>query len=189
MDLTNQATTTMKPNDRNHLRAMPTAMLLMGLMLMVAGNTGCSTLLLRPKGKLDKLDMTGLKMEGYSIGEYGAQRTLPVDDSNPSIVLEVNNGKRHFERIPMVPGQSLFVADMLRDAQLHKKLGRIRATILRPSGSSKPPIRLEVDFDGSGKNVMEGMNYSLRPGDHVVVSVDDTSFFTSMLPELPFTKR
>lgn len=189
MALNNHAIPTMHPNRWNHLRALPTALLVFGMTMVIANSTGCSTLLLKPKTKLDKLDMTGLKMEGYSIGEYGAQRVMPVDENNPSIVLEVNNGKRHFERIPMVQGQPLFVADMLRDAQLQKKLGRLRATILRPSGTSKPPIRLEVDFDGSGKNVMEGMNYSLRPGDHVVVSVDDSSFLTSMLPELPFMKR
>ena len=48
---------------------------------------------------------------------------------------------------------------------------------------------MEVDFDATGKRVMEGQNYSLRPGDHVVVSHDERNSLSAMMPSLPFTKR
>jgi len=130
-----------------------------------------------------------MKQAGYTFGRYGANKPLATDDDKPSIVLEVNNGKRSFEKVPLVPGQSLFIADLIRDAKLQSKIGRIKTTILRPNGKNLPPIRLDVDFDDSGKNVMEGQNYSLRAGDHIVVRQDDRSIFSGMLPEMPFLKR
>jgi len=152
-------------------------------------SSSCSTLLGKTKGPLDNIDTKGLKQAGYNFGEYGAQRPLASDDENPAIVLEVNNGKRHFEKIPLVPGQSLFIADLIRDAKLQKKIGRIKTTILRPNGKNLPPVRLDVDFDDSGRSVMEGQNYSLRSGDHVVIRADDRSMFTGMMPDLPFMKK
>ena len=152
-------------------------------------SSGCSTLLGKSKGPMDNIDTKGLKQAGYTFGDYGAQKPLASDDENPAIVLEVNNGKRHFEKVPLVPGQSLFIADLIRDAKLQKRIGRIKATILRPNGKNLPPVRLDVDFDDSGKSVMEGQNYSLRAGDHVVVRQDDRSMFTGMMPDLPFMKK
>lgn len=152
-------------------------------------SSGCSTLLGKTKGPMDNLDTRELKQAGYTFGDYGANKPLVTEDGNPAIVLEVNNGKRHFEKIPLVPGQSLFIADLVRDAKLQSKIGRIKTTILRPNGKNLPPVRLDVDFDDSGKNVMEGQNYSLRAGDHVVVKQDDRSIFAGMVPEIPFMKR
>ena len=152
-------------------------------------SSGCTTLLGKTKGPMDNLDTRELKQAGYTFGEYGANKPLVTEDGNPAIVLEVNNGKRHFEKIPLVPGQSLFIADLVRDAKLQSKIGRIKTTILRPNGKNLPPIRLDVDFDDTGKNVMEGQNYSLRPGDHVVVRQGDRSIFAGMVPEIPFMKR
>ncbi len=159
------------------------------LLLASALSGGCSTLLGKSKGPLDNLDTKDLKQAGYTFGEYGANKPLTTGDGSPAIVLEVNNGKRHFEKIPLMPGQSLFIADLIRDAKLQKKIGRIKATILRPNGKNLPPVRLDVDFDDAGKNVMEGQNYSLRPGDHVVVRQDDQSRLAAMVPDLPFMKR
>lgn len=164
-------------------------LLLLGLICATLFSTGCSTLLGKTKGPMDNLDTKGLKQAGYTFGEYGAQKPITTEDGSPAIVLEVNNGKRHFEKIPLVPGQSLFIADLIRDAKLQKKIGRIKTTILRPNGKNLPPVRLDVDFDDSGKSVMEGQNYSLRAGDHVVVRQDDTSMLAGMVPDLPFMKR
>ena len=170
----------------NQRATLPT---FLGLFLASVLSSGCSTLLGKTKGPMDNLDTRELKQAGYTFGEYGANKPLVTEDGNPAIVLEVNNGKRHFEKIPLVPGQSLFIADLVRDAKLQSKIGRIKTTILRPNGKNLPPVRLDVDFDDSGKNVMEGQNYSLRPGDHVVVRQDDRSIFAGMVPEIPFMKR
>jgi hypothetical protein len=165
------------------------SLLIVGFTVMLSISSGCSALVGRTKGPLDNLDTSGLKQAGYTFGEYGANKTITTDDGKPAIVLEVNNGKRHFEKIPLVPGQSMFIADLVRDAKLQKKIGKIKVTVLRPNGVNQPPVRLDVDFDDSGKHVMEGQNYSLRAGDHVIVLQDDRSFLTAMVPELPFMKR
>jgi hypothetical protein len=156
---------------------------------ILMGSSGCSTLLGKSKSSLANLDTTGLKAAGYTFGEYGTNKTVMTEDGKPAIVLEIHNGKRHFEKVPLVPGQSMFIADLVRDAKLDKKIGRLQATVLRPNGHNKPPIRMDVDFDGSGKKVMEGQNYSLRPGDHVVVSHDERTLLTSMMSKLPYTKK
>ena len=155
---------------------------MVGLVIVISTSGGCAALLGKTKGPLDNLDTRGLKQAGYTFGEYGANKPILTEDGSPAIVLEVKNGKRHFEKIPMVQGQSVFIADIIRDAKLDKKIGRLQATILRPNGQNKPPIRMDVDFDDTGKRVMEGQNYSLRPGDHVVISHDERNMMSSWLP-------
>jgi hypothetical protein len=80
------------------------------------------------------------------------------------------------------------VGDVVRDAQLFKKMGRMKATVLRPNGVNRPPVRLDVDFDDSGKNVMEGQNYSLRAGDHVVIRRDESTFVSEMMKSMSLGK-
>ncbi len=161
---------------------------LAAVLLVMISATGCSTILGKSTGPLDKLDPTGLKLAGYTMGPHGLQRPLPVDGNESAIILEVVDGKRHFEKVPLAHGQPMFVADLVRDAELRKKLGRIKVKVLRPNGS-KAPVRMDVDFDDSGKHIMEGMNYSLRPGDHVVVTPDDRAILTSMLGSNIFSKK
>lgn len=156
------------------------------ILISLCLSSGCAALLGKTKGPMDNLDTAGLKQAGYTFGEYGTNKPLTTEDGKPAIVLEVNNGKRHFEKIPLVPGQPMFIADLIRDAKLDKKIGRLQATVLRPNGQNKPPIRMDVDFDDSGKRVMEGQNYSLRSGDHIVISHDNrtamSEWFSDMIP-------
>lgn len=151
--------------------------------------TGCSTLMGRSKGPLDNLDVRSMKAAGYTFGKYGAEKPILTENGEPCVVLEVTNGKRHFEKIPLPEGQSMFVSDIIRDAQLFKKIGKMKVSVLRPNGANKPPVRLDVDFDDKGKNVMEGQNYSLRPGDHIVVRPNETSFVGDMLQSMAIGNR
>lgn len=172
-------------------RCEPLVLLMLLIGLSFSG--GCAALLGKTKGPMDNLDTAGLKQAGYTFGEYGANKPVTTEDGKPAIVLEVNNGKRHFEKIPLVPGQSMFIADLIRDAKLDKKIGRLHATVLRPNGANKPAIRMDVDFDDTGKRVMEGQNYSLRPGDHIVISHDSrtamSEWFNDMLPGVAKGRR
>ena len=148
------------------------------LLLMLSASTGCSTLFGRKGGPGDDLDITQLKREGYMIGANGVHHGGVVDDS--SVLLEVNDGKKHLEKIPMTEGQPMFIADVIRDAQLHKKIGRIQVRVMRPNGNSAP-VRMEIDFDDTGRRVREGTNYSLRAGDRIVVTKDDSTAVSRML--------
>ena len=141
-------------------------------------STGCSTLFGRKGGPGDELDITQLKRDGYMVGPNGVLQGGMVDDS--SVLLEVNDGKKHLEKIPMTEGQPMFIADVIRDAQLHKKIGRIQVRVMRPNGSSAP-VRMDIDFDDTGRRVREGTNYSLRAGDRIVVTKDDSNMVSRML--------
>lgn len=165
---------------------IPVAMLLTCMTL-----TGCSSLLgSRQRGPLDDLDLDGLKAAGYSVDSHGVSAPIPVkDDGRPSIVLEVNDGKKHLEKIPLPAEKSTFVGDIIREAQLTDRLGRVDVTILRPAGPGLPPVRMDVDFDSRGKNVMEGQNYSLRPGDHLIVRKNTEGFLDRFMAQVaPWTK-
>jgi|694.fasta_scaffold39844_6 hypothetical protein len=150
--------------------------------------SGCSSLMGRSKGPLDNVDMRGLKAAGYSVGASGVNKPLLTDNGEPCVILEINDGKKHYEKLPLQPGQSLFVGDVVRDAQLFKKIGRMKATVLRPNGVNRPPVRLDVDFDDAGKNVMEGQNYSLRAGDHVIIRRDESTFVGEMMKSMSLGK-
>ncbi len=158
------------------------------MVLILLPLSGCATLMGRPRGPMEEIDLTQIKKEGYTMGSHGVMQALPTGDEAPSIVLEVNNGKRSFERVPLTPNQPMFVADLLRDAKLISRVGRIRVAVLRPNGD-KPPVRLDIDFDPSGKRVKDGMNYSLRPGDHVVVNSDSRGMFAQFAGSNIFTKN
>lgn len=148
------------------------------VMLLVGNSTGCSTLFGRKGGPGQDLDLSQLHREGYTVGANGVLQGGVIDET--SVLLEVNNGKKHLEKIPMPDGQPMFVADVIRDAQLHKKIGRIHVRLLRPNGTAVP-VRMDIDFDDSGRRVREGTNYSLRPGDRIIVTKDDSNFVSRMM--------
>lgn len=150
-------------------------MLLSWMLLALVSSTGCNVLFGRRAGPAEELDLTQLQREGYSLGANGVMRGGTLDDS--SVLLEVNDGKKHLEKIPMTEGQPMFVADVIRDSQLHKKVGRIHVRVVRPNGTAAP-VRMDIDFDESGRRVKEGTNYSLRAGDRVVVTKDDSNFIS-----------
>jgi hypothetical protein len=147
--------------------------------------TGCSSLVGRNRGPLSNLDRESIRAVGAGMGPTSPSQVL-TENGEPCVVLDVRDGKKHLEKIPLRPGESMFVGDMVKDAQLFKRIGKIKLTILRPNGTDRPPVRLDVDFDSTGQKVMEGQNYSLRAGDRVVVTRDETSMFTGLLT--PFQK-
>lgn len=172
---------------RKHNSRAPQLGWIVGLVLTCGLATGCSSLVGRPKGPLSNLDRDSMKVAGLTAGPASGPSAMLTDNGEPCILLEVRDGKRHMEKIPLRPGEPMFVGDMVDDAQLYKRIGKIKLTIIRPNGTNVPPVRLDVDFDSTGQKVMEGQNYSLRPGDHVLVSRDETSMFNEWLG--PLSKR
>lgn len=164
-----------------HTSRIANRTLLLVVAFAVMMGSGCSALTGRSKGPLDNLDPATLKMAGYTQGVNGLDRPMIADNGEDCIILDITNGKRQLEKLPLQPGQSLFVGDVIRDANLYKKIGRVKVSVLRPNGKNLPPVRMDVDFDDSGKNVMEGQNYSLRAGDHVIVRPDDRTGFANFL--------
>ncbi len=161
------------------------------LVICAVAMTGCSSLM-GPKDRsaLDNIDVQSIKAAGYTVGANGIDMTQPSSDGSPCVYLEVNHKKRHMERIPMPVEQPMFIGDVIREAKLVDRVGRIDVVIVRATGPNQPPIRLSVDFDSDGKRVMEGQNYSLRPGDRVVVTKNNESSMDRFLGRyLPFAKQ
>ena len=162
-----------------------------GLVLILSLSLpGCTSLMgSKDRGTLDQLDLQGLKTAGYTVGANGVDTSAPTNNGAPCVYLEVNNKKRHLERIPMPVEQPMFIGDVVREAKLVEKVGRIDVVIVRSTGQNQPPIRLPVDFDGGGKHVIEGQNYSLRPGDHIVVYKNRENGFTRFVDRvIPMAK-
>jgi len=143
--------------------------------------TGCSSILGdRSREPVEGLDTRGLRAAGYNFDERGVQRALPPDDGKPAVVLEVRNGKRHFERIPLSADKPTFVQDVVDDAKLVEKLGKIQITILRSTGANSPPIRMVSDFDAETKRIVVGQNYAIQPNDKIVVNKDSSSWLDGL---------
>jgi hypothetical protein len=118
-------------------------MLLGSMLLALVSSTGCNLLFGRRGGPGGDLDLTQLQREGYSLGTNGVMLGGTVDDT--SVLLEVNDGKKHLEKIPMTEGQPMFVADLIRDAKeagwrIYKSKGEWRH-------EHPDALSVESDFD------------------------------------------
>ncbi len=156
---------------------------LLSVVLMV-GATGCGSLTGHYRTANDSLDTRQLEAAGYSFDESGAQlpgKVAPSSSGLPTVVLDIRNGDRHMERIPISPDKPLFIQDVVKDAKLTNRLGKIRVSIMRATTPNKPPVRMDVDFDSSGQNVMQEQNYALQPNDQIIVSKDDTTWLENMI--------
>ena len=160
----------------SHSRLVPLWRVLVVLLVCVQG--GCISLsqLLSP-GKKNPYDTTLLKMQGYSLPPGGGPTAVPPSTiSGPRVVMEVRDGKeRHMETIPLPSDRSMTVEDLVQEAELHKKLGKVSIAIVRPVGPENPPVRLDVPFDSKGRVKNVGQNYALLPSDHLIVVSDNRS--------------
>jgi hypothetical protein len=148
----------------------------------VAGNTGCSMLIWQKEKS--QFDTTALKEAGYdvkSLSSISAAAAVPPS-STPSIVLEVYNNGRHMERIPLPSERPWFVQDLVNEAEIQKRIGVTDIQIVRSVASQGPPLVLDVGVSVDGKMVNEGQNYSLCPGDHVIVRASNKGLFERMIP-------
>ncbi len=181
----------MRPTQRGNRNSWA-LLILLGLVCM---QSGCVTLesILRP-GKSQQsggLDTALLEAQGYSLPPGGMPAEVDAATSTkPSIVLEVraDKNKRHVERIPVPMDRGIFVEDVVQEAKLHDRIGKLQISVMRPNGPTAPPVRLEVYTDEDGKAATLGTNYALLPGDHVVVNEDRSSSFQKWL-QSPFSGR
>ncbi len=153
----------------------------------LAGSTGCSMLIWNKQKS--QFDTTALKEAGYDVRalpSITAAAAVPPS-STPSIVLEVHHNGRHMERIPLPSDRPWFVQDLVSEAEIQKRIGVTDIQIVRSVASQAAPLVLDVGVSVDGKMVNEGQNYSLCPGDHVIVRASNKGIFERMLPAY-FTK-
>ena len=122
------------------------------------------------------IDTSPLKAQGYSIPPGGMPSPVaPNTHGTPRLVLEVRTDSKHLESIPLPTDRSLFIEDLVQEAQLHERLGQVHISIMRAVGSDNPPVRLDSQTDDNGKVIKVGNNYALLPNDHVIVWSDQRS--------------
>ena len=159
-------------------------------LILLGTFSGCATMTgSKPSEPIDGIDTKAMRAAGYNFDDMGAQKPIPTDAQKPSVVLEVRDGKRHLEKIPMTPDKPLFIQDVIHDAKLEEKLGQIKVAVLRPSGDSNPPIRMEVDMERGGKGVVKWQNYALQPGDQIVVSRNNSTWMDGIMSSVIPSRR
>ena len=148
---------------------------LLGLCLSTQG--GCLTLsALMGNSKSPTLDTSYLKRQGYSIPPGGMPAPVAPDPHGaPRVVLEVRDEEVHLESIPLAMDRPVFIEDIVQEARLNDRFGQLVISIMRPSDSGGPPVRLETKTDDAGKAMTAGQNYALHPGDHIIVNSDNRS--------------
>lgn len=136
--------------------------------------SGCLTLsALMGQSRSPTLDTTMLKAQGYSAPPGGMPSPVAMaSDGRPRIVLEVRGDEKHLESIPVPLDRPMFVEDLVRDAKLHERFGNMDISIMRPTESGAPPVRLETKIRDDGRASNVGSNYALLPNDHIIVISD-----------------
>ncbi len=151
---------------------------------LLAASSGCQMFNFETRKSTSSLDLKSMENAGYSLDENGVMLPAPPGKSAaglPIVVLEVRDGEKHEEKIPITPEKPLFIEDVIQDAKLVDRLGKIKVSIIRATTPTSPPVRMDVDFDSKGKNVMQEQNYALQPNDRIVVRKDDRTWIDSML--------
>ncbi len=146
--------------------------------------TGCFTLSkLMGAKKSPTLDTSLLKQQGYSIPPGGMPSPVAPNPSGaPRVILEVRDGgEKHLESIPLHMDRAVFIENIVQDARLHDHYGQLVISIMRPTSEGSAPVRLEARTNDDGKVENPGQNYSLMPGDHIIVNSDDRSSFERMI--------
>ena len=159
--------------------------------LATAANTGCNVLNFQPRESTSSLDLKSLQNAGYAVDESGALLAAPHASSSsglPTVVLDIRNGEQHMERIPLSPDKPMFVSDVIKDAKLVERIGKIKVSVVRETTPSTPPVRMDVDFDSKGKEVMQEQNYALQPNDRVIVRKNDRTWFDDAMESLPLRR-
>jgi hypothetical protein len=165
----------------NQTRSIVIRSLFSGLLSGCALLSGCNALTGdNNREPIKGIDTRLMRADGYSFDERGAQRVIPAGDGRPSVVMEIRNGKRQFERVPLSADKPTYIQDIVDDAKLVDKLGKIQVTILRPTGANSPPIRMPADFDADTKRIVVGQNYALQANDQLIVTKDTRSWLDNI---------
>lgn len=135
---------------------------------------GCVSLsALMGQSRSPTLDTSMLKAQGYSAPPGGMPSPVAMaSDGRPRIVLEVRGEEKHLESIPLPLDRPMFIEDLVQEAKLNERFGNINVSIMRPTESGAPPVRLETQINDDGKATNIGNNYALLPNDHIIVISD-----------------
>lgn len=154
-------------------------------LVALVSSTGCATLSLSPLSTDEPDGEIRLKESP----EARLFRTIETAREKNAIVLQVEGAEKPVRMIPLpADGKSVFMNDLVRQAGLIKRFGTPDVTLFRNGNQVMDGIKMKVLFDKKSKRVKPGTDYSLRPGDRIVVR-DDASFglseiFDELVPQV-----
>ncbi|MDG2221638.1 MAG: hypothetical protein P8L85_09670 [Rubripirellula sp.] len=145
--------------------------------LLIGIGSGCSTLNL-PNLPTLPFSSTGTDADMYkspefpSVGSVSEQAYHGVRQakSQHAVVLEVVGDSEPVRVLPLPPGKTVYVSNLLEDTGVAKKLGAIEATLYRSEADSIGGLPMEVRVASDGRTVRPESDYALRPGDRLRVA-------------------
>ncbi|MBB3207202.1 hypothetical protein FHS27_003021 [Rhodopirellula rubra] len=190
---------------RNVVTTMLPQLLCVGLAILPMGLTGCSMF---PGAAIKMPALTALgtgaapsasvQQENYV--PVGVNASLPSSTftqevyqsvrnakANNSIVLQILDDDVPIRVLPLPngesgAGQSVFVSTLLEQTGVMRKLGKVQAALYRPSPSSFEGVRMDVLFvDRAPDQIRPESDYSLRPGDRLVIAKDTRMGMDSLI--------
>lgn len=162
-----------------------------GLCLVIS-LTGCQSLLKGDRSRTvsGSLDQESLRLAGGAeVASAAAGFTGTLADGTPAIIMEIRAGKSHLEKIPLPAERPFFVEDLVREAKLVDRLGRIDVTISRPVAGQVRPLRMTAKLDAAGKQILPGQNYALHAGDHILITHGESPMVSDIKSAIPFLGR
>ncbi len=159
---------------------------------LVISLTGCQSLLKgdRTRTVAGSLDQESLRMAGGAeVGAAASGFSGTLADGTPAIIMEIRAGKSHLEKIPLPSERPFFVEDLVREAKLVDRLGRIDVTISRPVAGQARPLRMTAKLDAAGKQILPGQNYALHAGDHILITHGESPMVSDIKSAIPFLGR
>lgn len=171
--------------DSHQMFSLPRVVLVLLVGNLLVSQIGCITLstFLGQKRK-SGLDTSLLEAQGYSIPPGGMPSPVAMDSSKgPRIVLEIRGEGKHLESIPLPMDRAVFIEDLVQQAKLAEQLGPLSFSIMRPSGDSAPPLRMDTRTDDKGRALNVGQNYALLPGDHIIAYSDSRSLLEKFIDQ------
>jgi hypothetical protein len=108
---------------------------------------------------------------------YHSVRRARVENA---VVLQVDGGGGRILPLP-ADRQSVYVSNLLKQAGVIKRLGRIEVTLYRHSPEAIGGIRMAVTMSKDGKTVRPETDYALQAGDRVLVQKSSSPLFQGLL--------
>jgi hypothetical protein len=159
---------------------------------VVISLTGCQSLLKGDRSRTvsGSIDQENLRLAGGAeVASAAAGFSGTLADGTPAIIMEIRAGKSHLEKIPLPSERPFFVEDLVREAKLVDRLGRIDVTISRPVVGQVRPLRMTAKLDAAGKQILPGQNYALHAGDHVLITHGESPMVSDIKSAIPFLGR
>jgi hypothetical protein len=105
--------------------------------------------------------------------------------SQNAIVMQIAGDSSPIRVLPLPPdGQSVFISDLLKQTGIQDKLGRIHATLYRPTPDDPSGIRMEVKFSERSGIIRPETDYALQAGDRIRISKNEQSSFAGMFDQI-----